>query len=415
MIDPERKRLVLGVTGGIAAYKACELVRLAVKAGMDVRVVLTRSAAEFVSPLTFRTLSNNPVAVDTFEAPAHWDIQHVSLAQWADVLVVAPATANIIGKMAAGIADDLLTSTVLACKSPKVIAPAMNTAMWENPIVQRNIEILRSYGFTVLRTEKGLLACGDVGYGRMLSPDRILQYALRELRATSQWRGVRCLVTAGPTREPIDPVRFVGNRSSGKMGYALATELWQRGAEVVLVSGPVSLEQPEGIKTVRVNTTEEMLDACSAYFADCDVCIFAAAPADFRPASVAESKIKKGASGSGVTIELVENPDISATLCKSKRPNQIAVGFAAETDDLIENAVAKLKRKNLDMIVANDVTLEGAGFEVDTNIATIIHRDGRREQLSLMSKADLARVIVDRISALFKSESSGEEECDCAR
>ncbi|HOB91270.1 MAG: bifunctional phosphopantothenoylcysteine decarboxylase/phosphopantothenate--cysteine ligase CoaBC [Bacillota bacterium] len=411
MASPRSKCMVLGVTGGIAAYKSCELVRLAIKSGLDVRVVMTKSAAEFVSPLTFRTLSGNPVSLDMFEEPAQWDIEHVSLAQRADVLVVAPATANIIGKMASGIADDLLTSTILACRSPKVIAPAMNTAMWENPITQRNIETLKSVGFTVLRTEKGLLACGDVGYGRMIAPDLIFQYVLRALRSTDDWRGVRCLVTAGPTREPIDPVRFVGNRSSGKMGYAIATELWQRGADVVLVTGPVSLPHPEGIKTIRVETTEEMLNACQTHFDESDISVFAAAPADFTPAVVADSKIKKGG-GSSLTLELVENPDISATLCKSKRPDQIAVGFAAETDDLIANAMAKLERKGLDMIVANDITAEGAGFEVDTNIATLIHKDGQQERLGLMSKSDLARLIVDRIWSM-RRPSPGREECHC--
>lgn len=415
MVSPRRKCLVLGVTGGIAAYKSCELVRLAIKSGLEVRVVMTKSAAEFVSPLTFRSLSNNPVSLDMFEKPAQWEIEHVALAQRADVFVVAPATANVIGKMASGIADDLLTSTILACKAPRVIAPAMNTAMWENPVVQRNIETLISAGFTVLRTDKGLLACGDVGYGRMLAPERIFQYALRALRSGRDWDGVRCLVTAGPTREPVDPVRFVGNRSSGKMGYALATELWLRGAEVVLVTGPVSLPEPEGIKTIRVETTEEMLNACSAHFADSDVSIFAAAPADFRPAVAAESKIKKGSDLVGLSLELVENPDISATLCKSKRPGQVAIGFAAETGDLVANAVAKLERKGLDMVVANDVTCEGAGFEVDTNIATFVHKDGSHETLELMSKSELARLIVDRASALLESASPKGEECDCGK
>lgn len=412
----ERRCLVLGITGGIAAYKSCELVRLATKAGFDVRVVMTRSATEFVTPLTLRTLSNHPVAVDMFETPTEWEIEHVSLAQRADVLVVAPATANVIGKMASGIADDLLTSTVLACRSPKVIAPAMNTAMWDNPVVQRNIETLKTLGFTVLRTDQGPLACGDVGYGRMIPPDRILQYAIRAVRSSASWRGIRCLVTAGPTREPIDPVRYIGNRSSGKMGYALAVELWQRGADVALVSGPVCLPSPEGIEVVRVSTTEEMLQACSERFPSCDVGIFAAAPADFRSADPATFKIKKTGNREGLTIDLVENPDIAATLGEMKRAGQVTVGFAAETNDLLENASAKLAAKHLDMIVANDVTREGAGFEVDTNIAMILGRSGRPETLNLMSKSDLARIIVDRIELLLEPEPHARAEaegCDC--
>ncbi|NLU42533.1 MAG: bifunctional phosphopantothenoylcysteine decarboxylase/phosphopantothenate--cysteine ligase CoaBC [Firmicutes bacterium] len=401
MAPTDRRRMVLGISGGIAAYKACELIRLATKAGFEVRVIMTRAATEFITPLTLRTLSNNKVVTDMFEEPERFEIEHVSLAQWADVFVVAPATANVIGKMASGIADDMLTSTVLACKSPKVIAPAMNTAMWENPITQRNIETLRDFGFIVLRTDKGQLACGDIGYGRMIPPERILQHAIRAVRRSDRWSDLRCLVTAGPTREPLDPVRFIGNRSSGKMGYAMAVELWQRGAEVTLVSGPVCLDPPEGIEVVPVSTTREMLEACAARFSSVDVAVFSAAPGDFAPADPSDSKIKKRPDAGRLVVELEQNPDIAAALGEVKRKGQITVGFAAETERLVENASSKLAAKNLDMIVANDVTAEGAGFEVDTNIASIVYRSGQVEMLDRMAKSQLAAVIADRIESLL--------------
>ena len=292
MAPTGRRRMVLGVSGGIAAYKVCELIRLASKAGFDVRAMMTRAATEFITPLTLRTLSNNRVVTDMFEEPEQFEIEHISLAQWAEVLVIAPATANVIGKMASGIADDMLTSTVLACKSPKVIAPAMNTAMWENPLTQRNIATLRDLGFIVLQTDKGELACGGIGYGRMISPERILQHAIRAVKRSGRWSNLRCLVTAGPTREPLDPVRYIGNRSSGKMGYAIAVELWQRGAEVTLVSG-LCIPRPRGIEVISVNTTREMLEVCSSRFPSADIAVFSAAPGDFAPTNPSDSKIKK--------------------------------------------------------------------------------------------------------------------------
>jgi phosphopantothenoylcysteine decarboxylase/phosphopantothenate--cysteine ligase len=283
----------------------------------------------------------------------------------------------------------------------------MNTAMWENPVTQRNIEVLKDLGFIVLRTDKGELACGDIGYGRMISPERILQHAIRAVRRSDRWSNVRCLVTAGPTREPLDPVRYVSNRSSGKMGYAIAAELWQRGAEVVLVSGPVCIDPPEGVEVISVTTTREMLGACSARFPSADVSVFSAAPSDFAAAAPSNSKIKKGPDAGGLVVELEQNPDVAATLGGAKREGRITVGFAAETERLVENAAAKLAAKNLDMIVANDITLEGAGFEVDTNIASIIYRDGRVEKLDCMTKTQLAAVIADRIESMLQSTRGG--------
>lgn len=390
--------VVLGVTGGIAVYKACELLRLLQKRGIDVFVVMTQNACRFVAPLTFETLSGHPVAVDTFDRPQTWEVEHIALAKRADLFLIAPATANIMGKMACGIADDMLSTTVMATRAPVLVAPAMNTGMWENAAVQQNVKTLRARGVEIVAPVSGHLACGDSGAGKLEDVEVIAERACELLFAKKDMEGLRVMVTAGPSREALDPVRYISNRSSGKMGYAIAQAAQKRGAEVTLLSGPVAIEAPQGVKLVPFTTTQELLDRASELAREQDLLIQAAAPADYRAKEVAPQKIKKRG-GEPMTFTLVENPDVAATLGKAKRSGQVFVGFAAETNDVLAHAKDKLARKNLDMIVANDVTRPGAGFDVDTNIVTLITKDGQ-EALPMMSKAEVAQRILDRALAL---------------
>lgn len=390
--------VVLGVTGGIAVYKACELLRLLQKRGIDVFVVMTQNACRFVAPLTFETLSGHPVAVDTFDRPQTWEVEHIALAKRADLFLIAPATANIIGKMACGIADDMLSTTVMATRAPVLVAPAMNTGMWENTAVQQNVKTLRARGVEIVAPVSGHLACGDSGAGKLEDVEVIAKRACEMLFAKKDMEGLRVMVTAGPSREALDPVRYISNRSSGKMGYAIAQAAQKRGAVVTLLSGPVAIEAPLGVKLVPFTTTQELLDRANELAREQDLLIQAAAPADYRAKEIAPQKIKKQG-GEPMTFTLVENPDVAATLGKAKRSGQVFVGFAAETNDVLAHAKDKLTRKNLDMIVANDVTRPGAGFDVDTNIVTLITKDGQ-EALPMMSKAEVAQRILDRALAL---------------
>ena len=390
--------VVLGVSGGIAVYKACELLRLLQKRGIDVFVVMTQNACRFVAPLTFETLSGHPVAVDTFDRPQTWEVEHIALAKRADLFLIVPATANIIGKMACGIADDMLSTTVMATHAPVMIAPAMNTGMWENPAVQQNIKTLIMRGVHVVTPVSGHLACGDSGAGKLEDVEVIARRAEEVLSAKRDLEGLRVLVTAGPSREALDPVRYISNRSSGKMGYSIAENAAKRGAKVTLLSGPVSLDAPKGVDIVPFLTTQELLDHALELVDEQDIIIQAAAPADYRAQEIAPQKIKKQ-SGEPVTFTLVENPDVAATLGREKREGQVFVGFAAETNDVIAQAQDKLVRKNLDMIVANDVTRPGAGFDVDTNIVTLITGEGQ-EALPMMTKAEVADQILDHVMKL---------------
>lgn len=391
------KTVVLGVTGGIAAYKACELTSRLRKAGAQVYVVMTKNACEFVAPLTFETLSNHPVVTDTFARPEKWEVEHVALAKRADVFVIAPATANIMAKLAVGLADDMLSTTALATRAPLLIAPAMNTGMWENAATRQNVETLRARGARLIGPEGGFLACGDQGAGRMSEPETIFDAIAETLARTEDMRGLRVLVTAGPTREKIDPVRYLTNRSSGKMGYAVAQAAAERGARVTLVSGPVRLAAPAGVEMVPVVSTQDLYNEMTRRCGEADVIVQAAAPADFTPVSAAEHKLKK--QGGDMTLALRETPDVAAAVGRLKREGQTLVGFAAETDNVLENAGGKLLKKRLDMIVANDVTAPGAGFDVDTNVVTFITRDAR-ETLPLMSKREVAQRLLSRVLAL---------------
>lgn len=390
--------VVLGVTGGIAVYKACELLRLLQKRGIDVFVVMTQNACRFVAPLTFETLSGHPVAVDTFDRPQTWEVEHIALAKRADLFLIAPATANIIGKMACGIADDMLSTTVMATRAPVLVAPAMNTGMWESAAVQQNVKTLQARDVQFVMPASGHLACGDSGAGKLEDVEIIAERAREMLFAKRDMEGLHVMVTAGPSREALDPVRYISNRSSGKMGYAIAQAAQKRGAEVTLLSGPVALAAPQGVKLVSFTTTQELLDKASELAAAQDVLIQAAAPADYRAKEIAPQKIKKQG-GEPMTFTLVENPDVAATLGRAKKAGQVFVGFAAETNDVLAHAQDKLVRKNLDMIVANDVTRPGAGFDVDTNIVTLITKEGQ-EALPMMSKAEVADRILDHVLTL---------------
>ena len=389
------KRIVLGVTGGIAAYKGCELVSRLKKQGAEVRVVLTEHACKFVPPLSFEALSGNPAHVDTF-APRD-GMEHIALAKWADVFVVAPATANCIAKLAWGLADDLLSTTALAVTCPVLAAPAMNANMYRHPATQANLETLKGRGVHIVGPESGHLACGDADVGRMSEPAAIVEAIDGILNPRRDFEGVRVLVTAGPTVERIDPVRYITNRSTGKMGYAIAEAARDRGADVALVSGPVSLPKPAGLAVVGIESSAQLCEAVLARSEWADVVIQAAAPADFRPVKMADSKIKK--TGAGMTLELENTTDIAAELGRRKRPGQVLVAFAAETDDLLENARGKLDRKNADLIVANDVSRKDAGFGVDTNAVTLITHEDVTEH-PLMTKRQAADAILDRIAAL---------------
>lgn len=388
--------VVLGVTGGIACYKAVELVRLLVKGDYRVQVIMTRSAMEFVTPLTFQTLSGNPVATETFNLTQESEIGHINLADSADIFVIAPATANVIGKIASGIADDLLTTVIMATQAPVLIAPAMNIHMYENPILQENLRKLRRVGYHLMEPSEGFLACGYEGKGRLPDPEAILAEIQRQL-SKKDLTGQKFLITAGPNREPLDPVRYISNRSSGKMGYALAKAALRRGAEVTLVSGPTALDPPSGARFIPVTTAAEMHDAVRKEFADCTAVVMAAAVTDYRPVAAAGRKIKRGQGP--IELRLEPNPDILKALGEN-RDGKILIGFAAETEDLAANAEKKLHAKNLDMIVANNVAEAGSGFDGDTNIATIIDRTGAKHSLPLMSKDELADRIYDHFLAL---------------
>ena len=397
-MDLTGRHIVLGVTGGIAAYKSAELVSRLRHMGADVHVIMTRNATEFVSPLTFQTLSANQVVTDTFAAPEYWNVEHVALAKLAEVFVIAPATANIIAKMAAGIADDMLSTTVLATKAPVLIAPAMNTGMWTAAATRANIRILRERGVQLTGPESGRLACGDEGAGRMSEPEEIVRAVCGLLNPKRDLDGKKVLVTAGATRERIDPVRFISNDSSGKMGFALAEAARDRGADVTAVYGSVSATVPEGIRTIRIESALEMYDVMMRECPGQDIVIQAAAVCDYRVEAKQDTKIKKAA-GQPLVLTMTENPDIAKAVGEQKKKGQTLVGFAAETDHVQKNAALKLKSKKLDMIVANDVTKPGAGFNTDTNIAALITKVGT-EELPLMSKRELAEVILDRIIAL---------------
>jgi phosphopantothenoylcysteine decarboxylase/phosphopantothenate--cysteine ligase len=388
--------VVLGVSGGIACYKAVELVRLLVKEEYTVQVIMTRGAMQFVTPLTFQTLSARPVATDTFNLTQESEIGHINLADSADIFVVAPATANVIGKIAAGIADDLLTTVVMATQAPVLIAPAMNIHMYENPILQENLRKLRRLGYEILEPDEGYLACGYEGRGRLPDPEVILEQIRGKLKK-KDLAGEKLVVTAGPSREPLDPVRYISNRSSGKMGYALARAAARRGAEVVLVSGPTALTPPAGVKLTPVNTAAEMRQAILDEYAACTAVIMAAAVADYHPVKFSADKMKRGTGPLDVRLE--PNPDILKELGQRK-DEKLLIGFAAETRNLDVNAEKKLREKNLDMIVANDVTKEGSGFDGDTNIATIFDCRGATRVLPLMTKDELADKIFDHFLTL---------------
>lgn len=399
------KTIVLGVTGGIAAYKAVELLRLLTKAGADVHVIMTKGAMEFVTPLTFQTLSMNPVSTSLFNLISEREIGHIMLADRADLIIIAPATANIVGKLANGIADDMLTTTVMACKAPILIAPAMNVNMYQSPAYKENEARLKGRGVLFVEPASGLLACGWEGEGKLQEPRVIFEEALTAL-APKDLAGEKVLVTAGPTREEIDPVRFISNFSSGKMGYAIARAARRRGAEVMLVSGPTYLGEPYGVAVTQVVSAREMREEVMAKAAGSSIIIKAAAVADYRPANRADAKIKKKAAPK--TLELMKNPDILEELGKNKG-KRLLVGFAAETGDLLQNAGKKLAAKNLDMVVANDVSQAGAGFNVDTNIVKLLFKGGRVEELPIMGKDELADVILDRVVEMEKVRDAGHE------
>ena len=392
------KKIVLGVTGGIAVYKAVDLVSKLRKEGAEVRVVMTDSAAKFVTPLTFKEISGNPVASSMWAEAHEFNVEHIALADWADLMIIAPATANILAKAANGIADDLLSTVILASKTPIILCPAMNCQMYDNPISQNNLKKLADYGFVIMQPARGYLACGTSGIGRLPEPAEIISFTKNFIsHKEGDLKGLKILVTAAGTREPIDPVRFVGNRSSGKMGYAVAQAAAERGADVVLVSGPSSLNPPPNVEIVNVETTREMMDAVLAKYAEMDIVIKAAAVADYCPHEVAEQKIKK-ATDDALTIVLDKNPDILKKLGELKT-KQFLVGFAAETQNLLANATEKIKKKNLDMIVANDVTITGAGFNCDTNVVKFLFPNGEVRSLEKMSKLEVAQALLNEVKA----------------
>ncbi|WP_322173026.1 bifunctional phosphopantothenoylcysteine decarboxylase/phosphopantothenate--cysteine ligase CoaBC [Acutalibacter caecimuris] len=395
MEEKTQKTVVLGVTGGIACYKSAALASKLTQAGYHVEVVLTKNATEFIGPHTFESLTHSRAMVDTFDRNFQSHVEHVALADQADLLIVAPATANIIAKVAHGIADDMLSTTILACDCPKLIAPAMNTRMYQNPVTQDNLAKLRHYGWQVIEPATGRLACGAVGAGKMPEPEDLLEAVHQAIRYEKDMAGLRVLVTAGPTREALDPVRFLTNRSTGKMGYAVAKAAAQRGAQVTLVSGPVELKKYPYLKNVDVTTAQEMFQAVTERAGEQDIIIKAAAVADYRPAQVAGDKIKKGA-GEGMALALERTQDILAYLGQHKGPGQFLCGFSMETENLLENSWAKLVKKNLDMVAANSLRQEGAGFGVDTNVLTLITREGE-ESLPLLGKEEAAHRLLDSI------------------
>lgn len=396
------KKIVLGVTGGIAIFKAVDLVSKLRKQGAEVRVVMTEHATKFISPLLFSEISGHRCAVSMWDGRDEFNVEHIALANWGDLFLVAPATANILAKMACGLADDLLSTAILAAPCPKIVCPAMNTGMYENVATRENLKTLVSRGITVMEPACGELACGTSGAGRLPEVPEIIAFLERFFaQREGDMRGLKVMVTAAGTREPIDPVRFVGNRSSGKMGYSIVRQALLRGADVTLITGPSALTPPPYARVVRVETTQQMLDACLATYPDTDIVIKAAAVADFKPRSVADQKIKKINPDDGMTIVMDQNPDILKTLGGMKK-QQFLVGFAAETQNLLENAANKVKKKNLDMIVANDVSLKGAGFNTDTNIVKFLYPDGTVEALEILSKDEVASILLDRVMAKRK-------------
>ena len=395
------KHIIVAVSAGIAAYKAIEVVSRLRKKGAEVKVVMTQNATHIASPLTFGEISGHPVALDMFEQVHQWDVEHIALATWADAYVVVPATANVIGKIYAGIADDMLTTTIMATKAPKYLCPAMNTEMYNNPITQRNLEGLRSLGYHIMDPAEGWLACGITGVGRLPEPEAIVDWLESKMWSTNELEGTTILVTAGGTQESIDPVRYIGNRSSGKMGYAIAEQAARMGAKVILVSAPTSLPIPSGVDFISVDSAVSMQEAVEACYNDVNVVIMAAAVSDFRVLHKAEQKIKKMES---MTIELVKNPDILQGL-GSKKSHQILVGFAAETEHVIKYGQDKVAKKNLDMLVANDVSKSNAGFNVDTNEGYFLYPDKEPKEMPNMKKSDLARHILREVIDLVANRA----------
>ena len=388
------KTIILGVSGSIAAYKIASLASALVKLQADVHVIMTSNATNFIHPITFETLTGNKCLVDTFDRNFDYSVEHVALAKRADVVMVAPATANVIAKMAHGLADDMLTTTILACQCPKIVAPAMNTRMFRNSIVQDNLKLLKCYGMEVIDPASGYLACGDTGEGKMPEPELLLQYILKAMVVKKDLEGLNVLVTAGPTREALDPVRYITNHSTGKMGYAVAKAAAMRGAKVTLVSGPVQLPPPPFMEVVDVVSAEDMFQAVTSRASKQDIIIKTAAVADYRPAVVATEKVKK--KDGDMSISLERTKDILAHLGANKKEGQFLCGFSMETENMLENSIAKLVKKNLDMVIANNLKVEGAGFGTNTNVVTVITRKGG-EQLPLMSKDDVADKILDAI------------------
>lgn len=389
----ENKTVVLGVTGSIAAYKIASLASSLVKKGANVHVIMTQNATNFINPITFESLTGRKCLIDTFDRNFEFQVEHVSLAKQADVFMVAPASANVIGKIAGGIADDMLTTTIMACKAPKIISPAMNTNMFENPIVQDNIQKLKDYGYEVIDPASGYLACGDTGAGKMPDPEVLENYIMKAIAKEKDMSGKKVLITAGATMEKIDPVRFISNHSTGKMGYALAKMAMLRGADVTLVTGKTNIPKPDFVKIIEAESAKEMFEAVDDIFESQDIAIMSAAVADYRPKTVAEEKIKKK-DGESV-IELERTEDILATMAARKK-NQIVCGFSMETENMLNNSKAKLEKKNLDMICANNLKVAGAGFGTDTNVVTLITKDSV-EELPLMSKEEVAEEILNRI------------------
>lgn len=406
------KSILLGVTGGIAAYKAADLCSMLVKQGCSVNTIMTANATEFISPIVFENLSGNRTATEMFDRNHPHQVEHIALSDRAELVVIAPATANIIAKLAHGLADDMLSTTVLACNCPKLIAPAMNTKMYENPVTQKNLDILRSFGWHVIEPASGRLACGTIGKGKLVPVEEIAEAIEKvvsgcpgqDVRRHQDLAGRRILVTAGPTREKLDPVRYITNHSSGKMGYAIAEAAAERGAEVTLISGPTALAEPEGMKVVRIETAKEMFDAVTSRGAVQDWIIKAAAVADFRPAVICENKIKKSADGSDLSIKMERTEDILGWLGEHKPANQILCGFSMETANMIENSKKKLKHKHLDMIAANNVKEKGAGFGVETNHLTLLTKD-QEIDLPMMGKKDAAHALLDELLKLWNRKN----------
>lgn len=397
------KTVVLGVTGGIAAYKACDLVSRLHKKGIQVRVIMTEHACEFVQPLTLEVLSGNRVVTDMFNRDFPWEVEHISLAKAADVFAVVPATANILGKYAHGVADDMLSTTLLATRAPVLFAPAMNTAMYEHPAVQENITMLKRRGCLFVEPASGHLACGDTGKGKLADVEKIEQ-AILDALTEKDMQGMHVTVTAGPTREAMDPVRFLSNHSTGKMGYAIARSAKMRGAEVTLISGPVALEPLDGVRMIPVTSACDMREAVMQALPQSDLVIKAAAVGDYRPATCQDDKIKKH--DDDMSVSLVRNPDILAEIGEKRRDDQVICGFSMETRDLLENSTKKLQKKNCDVIVANNLKVKGAGFAGDTNVVTLLYRNGKVEPLELMEKDSVADILLERLVALYRDKNA---------